>query len=291
MYLDGMTLAPLFSPRHTLFARRGWHSIPGTRINLTAASLEPVAPDEPPAQVRAFDPHDLDEVMELYDSINAARTGSLVRGRDDWMGCLTALDLRDGSALVAHVQDRIIGYAATQPNGTGVDVPEILLAPRAEKVWRPLLRGVLLMTGRSTTLCVVAPDDYRRLMSKHPGAALTTDNTLMLRTVEPARLLREIGSMLALRLRDADRVPPLAVRIGPLRGGAVLRVADREVAVDHPRTNDQYLLPESAFVALLLGAVDARSRLDALPLPDAARETLLRLFPPQDWVLWRSDSF
>ena len=83
----------------------------------------------------------------------------------------------------------------------------------------------------------------------------------------------------------------MAVRIGPLRGGVVLRAERDGVAADHPGRDDAYVLPEATFLALLLGTEGSCAQLDDLPLPTALRQTLRRLFPPQDWVFWRSDAF
>src|SRR5919198_1603211 len=81
MYQEGALLAPLFAPRHDLFARHGWHVIPEIRLEIPAGVLAATAVADKPgdARVRLCEEPDLDAVMALYDGVNAARTGTLVR--------------------------------------------------------------------------------------------------------------------------------------------------------------------------------------------------------------------
>jgi len=113
-------------------------------------------------------------------------------------------------------------------------------------------------------------------------------------------LLKELAPLLATRLRKLPVAEPLRLRIGPLRGGATLSIADGRVTIVPPSRDDPYALSESVFLSLLFGTEDAYARLrDPLavtngglpPLPDGALELLEGLFPPQDWVYWRSDAF
>jgi hypothetical protein len=96
--------------------------------------------------------------------------------------------------------------------------------------------------------------------------------------------------MLSARLGAGHDAAPLGVRIGPLQGGAVLR-ARHDAVVEHPHRGDEPVLPDAVFLALLLGTEDAWAQLDTLLLPGAMGQTLRHLFPPQDWVFWRSDAF
>lgn len=294
MYVEGMVLSPLFARRHTLFARRGWHAIPEVCLEIPVAAIATaVAGSAPTVQVRPLEASDLDALMELHESSNAARTGSVARDQGDWMACLTTLDLHGAMMLVAQRGDEIVGYAAAAPHGRHVDVLELLLAPWAEDAWAPLLRAVAAKSGNVTTLGAGLPADYRRLIGEALGAHVTlvACDELMLRVVDPARLLHEIAPLLAARWRAAGDVAPLSVRIGALRGGAVLRVDGDGVSVERPGRDDQYILPDGVFLALLLGTESAAGALDAVDLPDAVREPLRRLFPPQDWVFWRADAF
>jgi hypothetical protein len=113
----------------------------------------------------------------------------------------------------------------------------------------------------------------------------------MLRMVDPLRLVQQLAPVLSARLRAGHDVAPLSVRIGPLHGGAVLRAGHHGVVVERPHRGDEPVLPEAVFLALLLGTEDAWPQLDNLPLPRAMGQTLRHLFPPQDWVYWRSDAF
>lgn len=298
MYLDGMMLAPLFARRHTLFARRGWHAMPEIGLEIPAEAFNAIlSGSAPTAQVRRLEASDIDAVMALHESSNAARTGTTARDRDAWLTCLTTLDIHGAMMLVAERKSDLVGYAAAIPHGKHVDVLELLLAPWAEDVWAPLLRGVIAKAGTAVTLGAGLPADYRRLAHEALGAQVTpvAYDELMLRMVDPMRLLEEIQPLLAARMRAmgaaAEPLTPLTVRIGPLRGGAVLRLDGNEVCIDRPRRDDMCVLPEGVFLELLFGTESAAQSLDGLELPEAARDILLHLFPPQNWVFWRADAF
>ncbi len=294
LYLEGMTLSPLFAPRPTLFAHRGWCGIGTVQLEIPAQALRAAPPPATPKTVvRALDGHDLDAVMALHESANAGRTGSAVRTRDDWLDRLTALDLEKSAFLVAEREGEIVGYAATQPQGAQVDVLELLLAPWAEDAWRPLLAAASKAPS-VTTVRAWLPGDYRGLVCEAvPETIIARDDLLMLRLVDPLRLLQGLIPLLTARLREgeSEAVEPLDIRVGHLRGGAVLRVAGAEVTVERPRRDDALALPDAAFLALLLGTESAPDELAAANLPSAACATLLRLFPPQEWVYWRADAF
>src|SRR5919201_3974182 len=132
MYLEGALLAPLFAPRHDLFAHHGWHVIPEIRLEIPAGAIAATSMADRPGdtRVRLCEEPDLDAVMALYASVNAARTGSVVRERDDWLRCLAVLNLQGATNFVATHGDEIVGYMAVQPWNKSVDVLEMLLAPR-----------------------------------------------------------------------------------------------------------------------------------------------------------------
>jgi hypothetical protein len=269
---------------------------------LAAASMADKAAD---ARVRLCEEHDLDAVMALYESVNAARTGTLVRGRNDWLRCLAVLDLQGATIYVATHGDEIVGYMAIQPSNKSVDVLEMLLAPRliapvepgqsspAADVALSLLRAALAQNRDAALVRAGLPADYRRLVcdALAPYVATTGCADLMWRMVDPLRLLQQLAPMLTARLRAGHDVVPLSVRIGPLHGGAVLRAGHDGVVVERPHRDDEPVLPDAVFLALLLGTEDAWAQLDNLPLPRALSQTLQHLFPSQDWVFWRSDAF
>jgi hypothetical protein len=255
--------------------------------------------------VRLCEEHDLDVVMALYESVNAARTGILVRGRDDWLRCLAILDLQGATLYVATHGDEIVGYMAIQPWNKSIDVLEMLLAPRliapvepgqsspAADVALSLLRAALAQNRDAALVRAGLPADYRRLVcdALAPHVATTGCADLMLRMVDPLHLLQRLAPMLSARLRAGHDATPLSVRVGPLHGGAVLRVGPDGVVVERPYRDDEPVLPDAVFLALLLGTEDAWAQLDNLPLSRALSQTLQHLFPPQDWVFWRSDAF
>ena len=307
MYLEGALLAPLFAPRPDLFARHGWHSIPELRLEIPAGAIAATSEGDKPgtACVRLREEHDLDALMALYESVNATRTGTLVREHDDWLRCLAVLDLQGAAICVATQGDDIVGYMAVQPWNKSLDVLELLLAPRliapvepgqssaATDVALSLLRAALAQHGDAAVVRAGLPADYRRLVSNAltPHVATAGCADLMLRLVDPLRLLQQLAPVLSARLRAGDDVAPLSVRIGPLHGGAVLRARHDGVVVERPHRDDEPVLPDAVFLALLLGTEDAWAQLDNLPLPKALGQILQQLFPPQDWVFWRSDAF
>ena len=293
MYLEGMSLAPLFSKRHTLFARRGWHALAETELEIPPRALGATTKGEAAIRGRPVEAADLDAVMALHESANAARTGSAVRDRDAWLAYLTTLDLQGALTLVAVSEDEIVGYAAFHTDQQETEILELLLAPWAEDAWRPVLRAIQKLNGATTTLRATLPADYLRLIMTALGERVTISerDDLMMRVVDPTALLRQLVPLLTGRLREAPATETLRVRVGPLRGGAALHVEGASVSIVPPQRDDEYILPEAMFLALLLGSEGAQAQLDSLALSEAAHQTLSTLFPPQDWVFWRSDAF
>lgn len=291
MFLEGMVLSPLFSARHTLFARRGWHVMPEPVVEIPPQALIAAAgASKEPIRVRPFESQDLDAVAALHESANAGRTGTVVRDQGLWRERLTVLDLQGATAFVATCDGEVVGFAWAQPRKGTAEVLELLLAPWAEEAWIPLLTAVATH-HKAETLRATLPADYLQRVYAVLGdhALVSMRDDLMLRIVDPTQLLVALSPLLAARLRDIGPVAPLALRIGPLRGGAVLRLAGTDLTVERPRRDDPLLVSEEAFLSLLLGAPDTATHLEALP--EAARAALSCLFPPQDWVYWRSDAF
>jgi len=334
--LEGALLAPLFAPDHeqALFIQQGWSVLREPELEIAVEALTAAAEsnedagsvgragDEPRGrviqlpqeiQVRPLESGDLDAVMALYETVNVARTGSVVRDCDTWMGALAALNARDARMFVAVQGGELAGYVAVRPAaprqrdraghraGQRAEVLELLLAPWSMGAWRPLLRAAATTVGAgTTTLSALLPRDYRALIASALGAATLEParDDLLLRIIDPPRLLKELAPLLATRLRKLPVAEPLRLRIGPLRGGAALSIADARVTIVPPGRDDPYALPESVFLSLLFGTEDAYAQLRDVagysglpPLPDGARELLEGLFPSQDWVYWRSDSF
>lgn len=309
MYQDGIALAPLLSARHTLFLRRGWRPLPEVVLDVPPEALQAAsnggaaAPGQAHARARVdrLEGRDLDAVMALHESVNAARTGSPLRDRDEWLARLTVLDLLGAQLLVARRGKGVAGYAAALPRngqargGTGspvVEVVDLLLAPWAEDAWLPLLRAAQDAGGKDARLRLDLPGDYRRLVRDGLGPSVVeeTRDDLMMRVVDPFALLRGLAPLLSSRLRDTPAATALRVRVGPLRGGAVLCASGPMVSVERPRRDDVDVLPDDLFLHLLFGVEDAHLMIEQAPLPEAARETLARLFPLQDWVYWRADA-
>ncbi len=323
MRLQGAVLAPLFASPHASFVREGWSALSNTELEipvemLTMGPEAEVGPRgrviRPPreVQVRPLESHDLDAALALHESVNVARTGSVVRDRDTWLNNLAVLNAQGARMLVAEHGGELAGYVVAQQQGQQdrharkIEVLELLLAPWSHEAWRPLLRaavdtaGAGSGAGAATILSACLPRDYRALITDALGDTVATRlrDDLMVRMVDAPRLLREITPLLVTRLRKNPAAETLRLRIGPLRGGVALSIADARIVVDIPSRDDPYALPESTFLALLFGTEDAYARLrdpaanvGLPPLPDWALETLERLFPPQDWIYWRSDAF
>jgi len=347
MRLQGAVLAPIFAAQHGPFAREGWSALGEPEIEIpaealtasaaaaaaAAAAAEAAAEAAAAAEasprgrvirlpreiaVRPLESSDLDAVLALHESVNVARTGSMVRDCDTWAGSLAALDAQGARMLVAEHGGELAGYVVARQQQDlrdrqvrRVEVLELLLAQWSQEAWLPLLRAAagaatatatVVADGEATILSACLPRDYRALIADALGEAAPAlgreRDDLLVKVVDLPRLLKEIVPLLVTRLRKSPAPESLRLRIGPLRGGSALSIAGARVALDTPSRDDPHGLSESAFLALLFGTEGAHARLrdpaatgGLPPLPDWARETLERLFPPQDWIYWRSDAF
>jgi len=244
--------------------------------------------------VRSIEERDLGGLLALHQTANRGRTGSVPHDADSLTDHLAVLYLR-GMILLVAVEDSgaVVGFIAAQPLGKQVEVIELLVASQTSETWRALLCGVAAVAPDAVIMRCGLPADYRRVVREALGRQVHVRERrdLLVRAVDPIRLLRDLTAMLEARVLHAGLLADLTVRFGPLPGGAALRLHGASVSITRPGPADRYVVPASAFLALLFGVEHAHHDLDALALPGEVRNALARLFPLQDWVFWRSEAF
>ena len=317
----GLTLAIITAPPRALYTRLGWHVLTETTLHLPPDALNCVtdvvegaagvagadaipstmdagtsAPMSMPGAlcVRSIEERDLDGLLALHQTANRGRTGSVPHDADSLTDHLAVLYLR-GTVLLVAVEDSgaVVGFIAAQPLGKQVEVIELLLASQTSETWRALLCGVADAAPDAVIMRCGLPADDRRVVRQALGrhVHVRERRDLLVRAVDPMRLLRDLTVMLESRLLHAGLLADLTVRFGPLPGGAALRLHSASITVMRPSPTDRYVVPASAFLALLFGVEHAHDDLDALALPGEVRNALARLFPLQDWIFWRSEAF
>ncbi len=317
----GLTLAIITAPPRALYTRLGWHALTETTLHLPPDALncmpgavegaaDAVAADKilsttdagtsaplsmPGALcVRSIEERDLDGLLALHQTANRGRTCSVLHDADSLTDHLAVLYLR-GMILLAAVEDSgaVVGFIAAQPLGKQVEVVELLLASQTSETWRALLCGVADAAPDAVIMRCGLPADDRRVVREALGRQVHVRERrdLLVRAVDPVRLLRDLTAMLESRVLHAGLLADLTVRFGPLPGGAALRLHGASISITRPSPDDRYVVPASTFLALLFGVEQAHDGLDALGLPGEVRNALGRLFPPQDWVFWRSEAF
>jgi len=326
----GLTLAIITAPPRALYARLGWQTLTETMLHLPpdalncapgsvestestegteimgaaegTATLFPttgVSGNTPVSMphtllVRSIEERDLDGLLALHQAANRGRTGSVLHDADGLTHHLAVLYLRGMTPLVAAEQTgAVVGFIAAQPLGKQVEVVELLLSSRTSQTWRALLCGVAEAAPDAVIIRCGLPADDRRVVRDTLGrhVHVRERRDLLVRVVDPVRLLRCLAATLESRVLRAGLLADLTVRFGPLQGGVALRLHGASISVTRPGPTDRYVVPASVFLALLFGVEYARDDLDALALPGEVRHALTRLFPPQDWIFWRSEAF
>ncbi len=317
----GLALAIITAPPRTLYTRLGWHALTETTLHLPPDALNcgpegvgdtgdtgdtgtlpsttdagTIAPLSMPDAlcVRSIEERDLGGLLALHQRANRGRTGSVLHDADSLTDHLAVLYLRGMILRVAVEQTgAVVGFIAAQPLGKQVEVVELLLSSRTSGTWRALLCDVADAAPDAVIMRCGLPVDDRRVVRQALGrhVHVRERRDLLVRVVDPARLLRRLAAMLESRALRAGLLAELTIRFGSLQGGAALRLHGASIDVARPGMADRYVVPESVFLALLFGVEHAHDDLDALALPGVAGNALARLFPPQDWVFWRSEAF
>lgn len=319
---EGAVLTATIVPAHlttSIFTRLGWRPIVETVLHLPPDVLDglsdrpaaaadqttqPVLPDvieETPVLtnssakvvVRPLEEHDLDPLLSLHEAANWARSGSVLYDAEELRGRLATLHLNGDLVRVAEVDGVLAGFIAAQMRGRQMDVLQLLLSPRQQDVWAPLLKELYRAAHETAIIRLGLPADYRALVRARLDwqARVREREDLLLRAVDLRMLLRAAAPVLEARLSRSIGSAEVSVRIGPTRGGAVLRVSGAHVVVEPPRRDDPIIaaLPEELFLALLLGTESAQGALETLELTADVRELLTALFPPRNWIFWRAD--
>jgi len=320
---EGAVLAAAIMPVHKttgIFARMGWRPITETVLHLPPDVLDGLSdsPEAAPALtaqagrpdvvagtqpvfvgssteavVRVLEERDLDALLSLHEEANWARSGSVLYDAEELRGRLAALHLNGDLVRVAEADGVLVGFVAARMRGRQMDVTQLLLSPRRQDVWAPLLKELHRAVPETTIMRLSLPSDYRALVRERLDwqARVREREDLLLRAVDLGMLLRAAAPVLEARLSRSIGSADVRVRIGPVRGGAVLGVIGARVVVETPRRDQPIaaVLPEELLLSLLLGTEGAPAALEALALPLDVQELLTALFPPRNWIFWRVD--
>ncbi len=321
---EGAVLTATIVPTHqttSIFARMGWRPITETVLHLPPDVLDgledsPATAPDPATQaalpdfieetrpvfagasakvvVRTLEERDLDPLLSLHEAANWARSGSVLYDAEELRGRLATLHLDGDLVRVAEVEGVLAGFIAAQMRGRQMDVTQLLLSPRRQDVWAPLLKDLHRAAHETAIIRLGLPADYRALVRERLDwqARVREREDLLLRAIDLGPLLRVAAPVLETRLSRSIGSAEVRVRIGPTRGGAVLGVIGARVVVESPRRDEPVaaVLPEELFLALLLGTEGAQAALEALDLPPDVQELLTALFPPRNWIFWRADA-
>ncbi|MBV9359183.1 MAG: GNAT family N-acetyltransferase, partial [Chloroflexi bacterium] len=267
---EGYVYSLLGTAVPALYARYGWVEIEQQVGRATLSTFEHWL-----GQLAAFRPEDLVDVMALYATSNATRTGPTVRTEAYWRAQLTWLrEDRDGFLVARRPDGALAGYVRSRARaGAPTEILELSLPAAHIEAARPLLGRLVQQDGPAlkahlppSLLGVFRPDE-RVLFAEHG---------LMGRVLNIGRLVQMLRPVWERRLRAAGLA------------GAALRLETSDGYLDVQTgagTPPVLALDEARLARLLFHGCDTA--------PDAAQddEALRVLFPPQDFVLWPADDF
>ncbi|MDH7602175.1 MAG: GNAT family N-acetyltransferase [Armatimonadota bacterium] len=252
--------------------------------------------------VRPYAEGDLDALIELYNSANQSRTGTLVRERGRFSG------ISKGSrwSIDAHVivvtgpEDSFVGYAAYDKNETEVIVTEVESLDL--HAYPNLLYefAKLAIERRTGSISILLPPDHPFAEFCHRYECTVTTNYArcgggMGRIINLRSLFEKIAGELSRRLavsehRDADTCLWISTDIGEI--ALLLRNGEVRIVDECDRANSVQI-PQPRLAQLVYGYRSARDMLTepGVVFSGAALSILETLFPPQNPYVWAADHF
>jgi predicted N-acetyltransferase YhbS len=273
---DDYALSLLWTHVPGVYSTHGWRLVPQESLILQfdAATHPGEEAVEPGTE------HDADAALALQETADAHRTGTLLRGRDEWDTQRWRLDEGDlDFRVVRQTSDSLRGYVRTRIRGEDVQVLELGAMPGDVSLARALL-GASSRPARR--LHVTLPPSLRAAVLDHEIVE-QLPSQLMVRVCSPELLVHAIGGALQERVGASSETVSLCGARRPFTltvdaSGARLDSVSSTMPLDGARS-----------CSLLLYGAAAPMGPDLDDRPDAT--TLRRLFPPQDTVFWPIDRF
>ncbi len=253
-------------------------------------------------RIRPYVEDDLDFLIDLYNTANRSRTGTLVRQRPHFAGIPKGSKWGTPAEVIVVVDDAggFAGYAAYDRNDVDVIVTEVEAVDAAAfpSLLHEFARLAIERRAGSITL-LLPPDQAFAEFCHRYECKVTLDYPRcgrgMMRIVNQDSLFAKISEELNVRVANshlAGRAACLGVRTD--LGDSLLEIQGGRITVQPGRTADDSVeLPQSRLMQLVAGYRTAHDLLtepgvsfhgDALTLAEV-------LFPPQNAYVWAADHF
>jgi len=253
-------------------------------------------------QIRPFAEENHDSLIDLYNSANRSRTGTLVRQRPQFAGIPkgSAFGTAAETIVLVDAASRVAGYAAYDRNDVDVIVTEVEAVDPAGFPNLLFEFARLAIERRAGSITLYLPPDHPFTEFCHRYECKVTFGyprcgSGMMRIVSQDSLFEKIGEELSARLANS-RLAGRSARIG-LRtdlGDTLLEIDRGRVTVRPGASADDSIeLPQSMLMQLVTGYRTPRDLLtepgasfhgDALSLAEV-------LFPTQNAYVWAGDHF
>ncbi len=283
---EGFAYSLLWTHLPDLYARYGWVPIEQTRLRIFAPG-----PSDPSGDFPRFTSEDLPEVMELYDTANANRSGTVIRSPGYWRGQLRWLGEDPDGFLLLRQNGQLAGYLRSRQGAGEIEVLELTIQGDNHPAARRLV-GVLAAKQHLPARAVLPPS----LCSAWRADESTTEAEpgLMGRVINPQTLFEAVGQTWLDRANaaGAEGVFLCQTHAGSLqvtiRGGQIRVIP--VVAANQQRDEELGArLDEGLLAHLLFHGWDSAV---ADLLGDSPSAALLQaIFPRQDFVVWPADAF
>ena len=287
----GYDVAIIFSGVHHFYCSCGYEKCPSVKCRLRT---DPGVYERPADfHVRWFEPEgDLEAVSSIYDSYNAARPLSVVRGIDYWRRSLI-WSKRDASGgfLVCEPGGAGGGIAAYIRGGPG-NVIEVGRTADGKAALAACIGAAMRLAAKRgiEEVSLTIPAD-EPLLAEIRGAFSVSDEadeTTLVQFVNLPQLLAKLSGELTSRLEAAGLSPELRLAFAVGDQEATLVIEDGFVTAEPGlsgtgETGRLEISPREMLVMLALGA------LPHAELPGGVAPILSALFPPTGGVYWPAD--
>ena len=289
-------LSVLFTGSPEVYQSRGWHVVPGEWVSAKVPSGQ--LAEAGGISVRPFEGADLDDVLRVYQEINAHKVGPLDRSPAYWRAMQEWLPLNDDGGqvffdVIVHVRT-VVGYGITVLQRKNLRILDAgiesdVLGPSLLRAWQTHAseHGAKTIDGALSHNHPMFP-----VLERHAAATIKPRSGVMMRLNSLRGVLDAVQPELQRRRRRVAPLsgPTFAIRVGDEHVRLELPIAKVIVAAAKGDEPEVPLRPDQ-FLHLLMGLDSGHEALKSLKLPANVQVYVQRLFPNTGFDYWLADAF
>jgi predicted acetyltransferase len=292
MARNGYDLSLLFTGINQFYEKVGWETVPHTSYTLDAQKglkvVQTILGLEPSYTVKPYEPIFLDQIKEVHESFITSYFGPTIRTPDYWTGQLKWLNEEPGEFLVALDKDQAVAYLRVKKRDATIEITEGCYKAEHESALFSLVEEVLIKEPDCKRLRGAVPRNHALYsFFVEAGAEAAEETYAMWKILNVPLLFTKLREVFSKRLQEhpLEAVHALQSPILIQSGGKeiLLKINNGFVDVQPPTDILKYQLLYKRKPADLLSDL-----INGVP---SDHPTIKTLFPLNDYLFWKTDSF